>query len=1398
MKIGAAPYSHGVFRPKFIIALLMTAYLSLASLFADPVADFDKTSLTLRTALHYDPSVLSPLQKLVDQYRAVGRSEELVALYVAHLTQYPQDANSKLVLARVYMALRDKRAEAFLKSAVTQHPDHALLVWQQAMYMESQHDAKAIEEMAKAVALEKSAVRRAQWFGELMKAVSVQGREDLLLVQTKQLIDEGALNGEQRLRWARQAVSYKLFKTATAMLQELNPESLSTDGSVEVALLQAEVMSANGQTKEAGQALDALLGKLAPDYWRRREVFMLRLDLSSSGEREALVELARSKWNDANGKTEVNALTFADVLEASHRSHESLGMLREASNLLPKSRVIESRLLDAWDKDGVTEDSLSWLADKIKQNPSRDDLALRQVRWMFAVNQSTQALSAFTGLMGKLPEIQQVERSMELARWLRRRNQLTEASNVLEAIMQRAVNRWDLRRELAELYLVQQRKEDAAKLFIGDWSRDLANDTRLEIAQFLLNKQWWTEAKTLLAPWLAQQKDAFDGILLLTKIHEKLGEDESVELMLSRARALCDTDMRYQAWLTTAWDYAESREHQERWFNAEATRLSSEIDEANPLSNFNRWVALIELAQSHQEIKLAEVLLIKRMAMAVVPDDKKRVLEKLKLDLVSADTTRATETESGLRKMMQEDDEHAEDYRLRLILFYAKMERSDLTAELINKLNAAKCTEAAQLRAVITLLQAQGGSSLALACAERLTQLEPGDRACWSQWMSLLVQEGREEQLRYALRVVISKAHDWSLKTEILEDLQKHLLTSHWRGILRELNGGDDSWAAARRAAVELDTLDLTQEQRRWTDWLLAFLSGKLGDIPAVQDALNKFKKLDEKQWIPFPDGMELSVSQGRLWLERLLKNEEEPSRKVTDRGPLAPFTMRWGFALDENVIINKVLLSADSKMVYLCDDRQQIHALDCMTGKLRWELNITGASADGAALKNARLTLPVRGGSSGARPRYNNGQADIKLPVALAEFDHHLCYISGDQVICVKSETGELLWKNNLSDDSSSLSMAQQTLQSRIGIMNDCVVVWQPGSSVVSALHLMSGKLSWQTKIPAPANPPYNPNNNWGGYDQYSMMKTGLSMADGTVFVSHKSAALLRIDDGTVLWRLSSESTPSFPIELNSSDEEGFKGILSNAPYQIAVISGSSVSMARMRHMGGMSNPRWTYGNGVSAVLQGNYAGYALMHHDQIWAISGSGTAEISMMGLPLSQHLFNGTIAGFAGDVLIGINGQSIEAVSLNRKATGTLLTKRSNDADASGIEYDDTSVAVSDTRVYQYANGRLRAADVRNGTVLFDVTLPEEAKAWKKTFVKEVAPLSIPGFAMRQQSNNRRSYLPKGILLQDNQGGGVILENTSVATQDFWIFPVSNSGMVCLSGIATETTQPNATSP
>jgi len=77
-------------------------------------ADFDQSFLAWRTALHFDPSAEAPLRSLMGLYEKSAKMSELIALYTAHLSQFPQDENAKVVLARLYVETGDDQAESWL------------------------------------------------------------------------------------------------------------------------------------------------------------------------------------------------------------------------------------------------------------------------------------------------------------------------------------------------------------------------------------------------------------------------------------------------------------------------------------------------------------------------------------------------------------------------------------------------------------------------------------------------------------------------------------------------------------------------------------------------------------------------------------------------------------------------------------------------------------------------------------------------------------------------------------------------------------------------------------------------------------------------------------------------------------------------------------------------------------------------------------------------------------------------------------------------------------------------------------------------------------------------------------------------------------------------------------
>jgi len=1401
--------------------LLFAAFLfsSLPAFSADE--DFDKTSLALRTALHYDPSVDAPLRQLAELYRKASRLEELLGLYEAHVSQYPQDAGAALVLARLYMEAKDRRATEYWKTAVAQHPTDAALLWFHAKFLEERHDPKALDEMAQAVALEASASRRALWFAELMKAAAAAGREELVITQTKKFLADGSMTPEQRLRWARQAFGVKLRQTAKILLEGLAPESLGADNALESAMLHAELLAADGNRPEAVKTLDDILGKLAPDHWRHHEILMLRLDLSDGGGRDGMVKSARDEWQAPGGKTEAHALSLADVLEASHRGHETFAFLQEAVKALPDSLNVETRLLESWEHEGVNAEALRWLDGLVAKSAARPDLQLRRVRWLFIAGKDDEARQGFGNLLKILSPDQRVERGVEMARWLRRRNQLPQAATVLEAALALAPDRWDLRRELAEMDFALRRKDEAAKLFDGVWTKNLAPDARLETVQFLISKQLWAEARALLEPWLREQPGAFDGRLLLAKIFDKTGDDNRATEVLEEARALCDTQERYQAWLGAALDFAEAREHTEDGIRHEAGLLQPSTSGAWNDATLARWLALVTESRNRHEEKLAGELLAMASQNAKVAPEKKTEMERLRLDLLATEGSNAAEVEKGLRDLMENDAAHREDYRARLALLYQRAQRTDLARSLLEQLDPSHCTELDALRALISVCREQGLNAQALAASEKMTILQPGERANWTQRLTLLAEAGDESRFRDTVRLVQAKAPDWKLKPDVLELLDAHLLASTWRDVVTQIAGGEQSLAAARRALDEAKRAATgSPDQLRWADWISGFLSVKLHDRAAAENALAKLNSLDAQQWIGFPDGLELSVSEGRHWLKDLLdrdtkagENPARTSRSPSVAGPLGPWSLRWGFTLADGRTLMRVLAPTGIATVFLVDDQRAIYAVNRRTGKLLWNTEDRPAPVVTAA--GPRPSIRVSSYRGGYPTRYyNNGQPEIRLPLEVAATATQLCFLHQNNLECLSTANGSLLWRCPLAD-AEEVQPPNVKRENRVAIAGNRVIVWQADPSIVGAYDLRSGRLIWETRVPQRTKPTAaNPYNGYYGYDSNARMRSGLSVDAGRVFVFSDTAAMLNLDSGATLWRLSGADLPGFPIDLETQEDSvPVTGAMPQPPQTLMPLrllssssSGGIIINGTLRLTGyntypggypgrgtGATGGRWAYGNAFATLLQGSYGTAARLHGDEIWTAVANNPGLISIMGLPQRLLQTTGTLVGFAGDLLISFDNGSVQSQSpRDRGATLTLMNFTEDDSAAnSSMANRPLSVAIAGSRVYVYDGGRLRIAEARAGAKLFDSPVPDDLNSWLQALPPPPPPQVPPGYtaATWRAQNPSRTYLPQGTFVQDYRGGGTLVAPLAVVADADWIFPVAENAVACLQGRAEE---------
>ena len=130
---------------------------------------FDKQSLALRTALHYDPSLLAPLKGLIRLYESAGRLEDLLGLYRAHTAQYAEDVGAKVVMIRILKELDRVESGEMIQAAAHQHPNNSELKHLLYQDHKKRGDQRALETLSKAIDLQKNPGRKQAWMEELLQ-----------------------------------------------------------------------------------------------------------------------------------------------------------------------------------------------------------------------------------------------------------------------------------------------------------------------------------------------------------------------------------------------------------------------------------------------------------------------------------------------------------------------------------------------------------------------------------------------------------------------------------------------------------------------------------------------------------------------------------------------------------------------------------------------------------------------------------------------------------------------------------------------------------------------------------------------------------------------------------------------------------------------------------------------------------------------------------------------------------------------------------------------------------------------------------------------------------------------------------------------------------------------------
>lgn len=1345
---------------RLLVCLLGLTGLS-CQLRAQDVAPFEKTSEALRTALHFDPAADAPLRSLIAQYQQAGKITELVSLYETHLAQFPNDEGAKAVLGRLFVTLRDARADKFLDSAVATHPKNALLAFIRSQVLSARFAPGALEELDRAVALERGPSRRSLWLGELFKAAAAQQRDDLVATRLKALVTENSINATQRIHWARRALEYGLIKAADAVLEGFNPRDLQGEAGVDARFVMARVALANDRRAEAAQFANQLLDLLAADHWRRQEALALRWQTAADDiERAKLLNEAALRVK-TGASSEADALAYSDLLLASGRRMEALTNAVDAAVALPSSQLLEERVFDLSEQLHQHDRALAFLVDRLRQSPERTDLALRQARLLLTLGRTDEGLATMDAVLAKAGAAEQPSIVLQTARWLRSRNLLGEASQMLTSFLSRSPNRWDIRRELAEQLALLKRRDEVERLFEAPMPDDIAPELRMEVVQFLLSQNLWRQARRELEQWVDKRAADFDARILLAKVCALQGDHAAAAKALDQCRTLADTDARYAAWLNAAWTGADEQEKTIEFIQEERQRLAPKTSETWDAARLAKWSIFAEQTAQQNLLNEAERLVRDALASPALPPDSAAALQDLLIRVLSGQKERAKDLESEITKMLQIPKAPQDDLRLRLALMYHGSQRRDLASRALELVDPAGCQDLGLISRAAAMARDLGLQEPATGLYERLVRLKPDERNPWLEWTTLLSQAGDEEGLRGALREIDALTAKWQLSAESQELVRRHLAASYWRSIARLLAAEPTRDADVLALLDEVERTELAPQRQLWAAWIRGMIARRSGSPTSLAD-IERTLAGSKQGWVDFPDGLSLSIHAAtRVLRERKIPtNEAEPATAVVV-APMQSPTMAWGFAADSGAALQRWEMTPNGKVALVMDARRTIYALDRPTGKVLWK----------------RRIVTSEGNQPSVAPVTNRGSDEqIAYPAEWAIANDHLCLLDDGVLVVWRLQDGALLWR------AQAQGGARGT-QGCIAIAGDSVLWWQPQAGVVDAFDLQSGRLCWTQRVPALSQPPK------GSVNQPTWLAAGIDTDLDHALIWGNGAAVLAVKTGSILWRASATTTPiGFPLELRTEGETtssattpAIVSSISSAPFNRGFspnhrsAGGSRTLLANPLAVPSYGYPGMYGGQQTSPWLTWGTDGTRRLRGEGVWVISQqAGAVRYSAFGLPLASrsggafygYAFNPV--GFAGKGLI-LAGESTVVRALPDGTSLTLLSLPRIDNQPSA--HPMPAVALQGTTVLIATRDMLRTQDAISGQILWEGKWGKEALSWCQE--------ARDGLGRFQSMR----WSTRGISFHDGQNRTLTVDWKALAADGDWIIPAGVTKLVCL---------------